>query len=906
MGATMLTLFVVSTFDEWPEFSDKVRRADLDASGVAWIYFALVVALAGLLVANLFIAVITIAYGRAADIEEAVSDYEKIDPMAAVDDDEAAPETPVTWCPFIAGVSPQLRTLVTHGFFEGFIMVIVVLNTISMASEHYGQSEDFTHTLHITEIIFVTIYCIEITLKWFGLGFKEYFSSGFNCLDFGVVVISLLGFMLSAVDGFQVFRIVRMLRLTRVTRLLRLLKRYDSVMNLLRTVMGSWTAIANVSFFIIVMHVVFGVMGIHMIGNNPSQGWEPPRENFHDFWRAVMSVFQVFTGEDWSVLMFGYMRSHGSWCCLYFLLVFSVMNFVCDSLFVAVILENFETAEAEKMGKQKKLYEKALALKAEQEAKPDEVALLLEAPEEPLPEKPRPTDCSDAKALVERKSFENFIIVIILMSSVCLAIEGPANATYLKGKDGLVTTLHVLDVLFFLIFWVECLLKIAAYGFLGYIQDGWSRLDFFVVVMTTVDVVAQAVSSDSAAGWARIFRVFRVLRPLRVASKFENIRVIVDALVSSIGAVSATLFLAAFFFVVFAILGTNMFMGRFQICTADESLNKADCVALAGNGTSTWSNREMHFDDIFSSLQTLFMVSTSEGWVTIMNWAVDSADKDSGAAPVYNGYQWYAVFFILFIFFAKFFITNLFVGVLVQHFQESSGSSLLTEAQTKWSRFEMLCLMTKMQGDNREELKEVEKSSVKKTFYPIVKSNIFETVVLVTIIGNVVLLLAEHWPGSGDWESFLDIMNFIFLVVFTVEIFMQILAIGLGGYFKNDWNKLDFFIVFFSWLFTFIGVAVGVQAGRGVRMLRVLLVLKSAMTVRGIVMTLILSIAPAINVAAALFLVIFVYGIAGMHFYGDYANCDDNRLNDLNNFSNIFNAMMILFQVMLLVEVSLR
>ena len=132
-----------------------------------------------------------------------------------------------------------------------------------------------------------------------------------------------------------------------------------------------------------------------------------------------------------------------------------------------------------------------------------------------------------------------------------------------------------------------------------------------------------------------------------------------------------------------------------------------------------------------------------------------------------------------------------------------------------------------------------------------VKTKIFESAVLVTIVANVVLLLAEHFPSATSWATFLELLNTIFLVVFTIEIVMQILALGAGPYLKNNWNRLDVGIVVLSWAFTFGGVAVGVQAGRAVRMLRVLLVLKSAMTVRSIVMTLIVSIAPAANVFAS-------------------------------------------------------
>ena len=52
-------------------------------------------------------------------------------------------------------------------------------------------------------------------------------------------------------------------------------------------------------------------------------------------------------------------------------------------------------------------------------------------------------------------------------------------------------------------------------------------------------------------GFDTPLRVARVLRPLRVASKFENIRVIVSALMDAMGGVSATIALGFFFYLIF-------------------------------------------------------------------------------------------------------------------------------------------------------------------------------------------------------------------------------------------------------------------------------------------------------------------------------------------------------------------
>ena len=61
------------------------------------------------------------------------------------------------------------------------------------------------------------------------------------------------------------------------------------------------------------------------------------------------------------------------------------------------------------------------------------------------------------------------------------------------------------------------------------------------------------------------------------------------------------------------------------------------------------------------------------------------------------------------------------------------------------------------------------------------------------------------------------------------------------------------------------------------------------------VMTVILSLGPSFNVIMVLMLILYIYGVAGMQFYGNLEDCE--QINDLENFRNIFTSMMFLFQI---------
>ena len=104
-----------------------------------------------------------------------------------------------------------------------------------------------------------------------------------------------------------------------------------------------------------------------------------------------------------------------------------------------------------------------------------------------------------------------------------------------------------------------------------------------------------------------------------------------------------------------------------------------------------WIRHEYHFDNTASSMLTLFEVSTLEMWPDYMFTAIDSRYEET---PVTNYEPIWALFFVVFIFVTAFFIMNLFVGVMIDKFneiqKEMNGSAFLTEEQEEWVKVQRL------------------------------------------------------------------------------------------------------------------------------------------------------------------------------------------------------------------------
>jgi voltage-gated cation channel len=129
------------------------------------------------------------------------------------------------------------------------------------------------------------------------------------------------------------------------------------------------------------------------------------------------------------------------------------------------------------------------------------------------------------------------------------------------------------------------------------------------------------------------------------------------------------------FFMIYGIIGVNYFKGSFYKCVfgfqfSPEMQNfpqnfvetKYDCINQGGE----WVNADQNFDNIFQALSTLFQVSSTEGWIDIMNKGVDSVGID--LQPKKNQNQYWSIYFMFFIILGCFLVLDLFVGVVVSTF----------------------------------------------------------------------------------------------------------------------------------------------------------------------------------------------------------------------------------------------
>ncbi|XP_010790974.1 voltage-dependent N-type calcium channel subunit alpha-1B-like [Notothenia coriiceps] len=203
-----------------------------------------------------------------------------------------------------------IRRMVKAPSFYWIVLCLVGLNTLCVAIVHYDQPEWLTRALYAAEFVFLGLFLTEMSLKMYGLGVRNYFHSSFNCFDFGVIVGSICEVIWDMIKpgasfGIRVLRALRLLRIFKVT------KYWNSLRNLVVSLLNSMKSIISLLFLLFLFIVVFALLGMQLFGGMFNFEEETPTTNFDTFAAAILTVFQILTGEDWNAVMYHGIESHG-------------------------------------------------------------------------------------------------------------------------------------------------------------------------------------------------------------------------------------------------------------------------------------------------------------------------------------------------------------------------------------------------------------------------------------------------------------------------------------------------------------------------------------------------------------------------------------------------------------------
>ncbi|XP_059129938.1 voltage-dependent L-type calcium channel subunit alpha-1D isoform X1 [Peromyscus eremicus] len=246
----------------------------------------------------------------------------------------------------------RCRAAVKSVTFYWLVIVLVFLNTLTISSEHYNQPDWLTQIQDTANKVLLALFTCEMLVKMYSLGLQAYFVSLFNRFDCfvvcgGITETILVELELMSPLGVSVFRCVRLLRIFKVTR------HWTSLSNLVASLLNSMKSIASLLLLLFLFIIIFSLLGMQLFGGKFNfDETQTKRSTFDNFPQALLTVFQILTGEDWNAVMYdgimayGGPSSSGMIVCIYFIILFICGNYILLNVFLAIAVDNLADAES--------------------------------------------------------------------------------------------------------------------------------------------------------------------------------------------------------------------------------------------------------------------------------------------------------------------------------------------------------------------------------------------------------------------------------------------------------------------------------------------------------------------------------------------------------------------------------
>ncbi|RHZ33486.1 hypothetical protein DYB37_005418 [Aphanomyces astaci] len=300
------------------------------------------------------------------------------------------------------------------------------------------------------------------------------------------------------------------------------------------------------------------------------------------------------------------------------------------------------------------------------------------------------------------------------------------------------------------------------------------------------------------------------------------------------------------------------------------------------------------FDNVIVAMSSLYELTTMEGWANVAFAAADCTGIDSQPLPNYSPVM--LVFWVAFMVFCAFFMTNLFLGILCDSFIREKYGGFLTDDQIKWVNFQRKLIAI-------EPLQKIPRPTapLRQWAFDLVHCEPFDIGITVAILLNMVALAISYFGQHPTMDLALNAINYAFSMVFLFEAALKLFAVGPRQYFSRGWDRFDFFILMITIVSTvlpFVGsdklnLGGGSMVVRVFRVGRALRLINKAKLMRSLFDTIIIALPAVGNVTGLLMLMYYIFAAVGVQLFAK-VGYGPNLLNRHQNFRTFWLALQTL------------
>ncbi len=225
------------------------------------------------------------------------------------------------------------RRIAESRVFQNAILGVIVFTAVVMGLETSAKlMQAFGGAFHAINVTIQVIFVVEIAIRILACGprYHRFFGNGWNLFDFLIVSASLLPETGAFANIARVARLLRVVRVVSVSEELRLI---------VATMLRSIPSLGHVTLLLSLLLYVYAVLGYHSFHMDDPEHWGT-------LGRSLMTLFQILTLEGWVEVMKATDEQH-KWAWAFYGSYVVIAVFVVVNLFIAVVLNNLETAKAE-------------------------------------------------------------------------------------------------------------------------------------------------------------------------------------------------------------------------------------------------------------------------------------------------------------------------------------------------------------------------------------------------------------------------------------------------------------------------------------------------------------------------------------------------------------------------------
>ncbi|XP_074989753.1 sodium channel protein type 8 subunit alpha isoform X1 [Calonectris borealis] len=811
--------------------------------------------------------------------------------------------------PYWIKLKEIVNLIVMDPFVDLAITICIVLNTMFMAMEHHPMTPEFEHVLAVGNLVFTGIFTAEMFLKLIAMDPYYYFQEGWNIFDGFIVSLSLMELGLADVEGLSVLRSFRLLRV------FKLAKSWPTLNMLIKIIGNSVGALGNLTLVLAIIVFIFAVVGMQLFGKsykecvckiNPE--CELPRWHMHDFFHSFLIVFRVLCGE-WIETMWDCMEVAGqAMCLIVFMMVMVIGNLVVLNLFLALLLSSFSAdnlAATDDDGEMNNLQISVIRIKKG-------IAWIKAKVHEFMQAHFKQREADEVKPLDELYDKKVNCIANHTGADINRDIDYQKNGNGTTSGIGSSVEKYIIDE-----------------DHMSFINNPnlTVRVPIAVGESDFENLNTEDFSSDTDPDGSK--------EKLDDTSSSEGSTIDIKPEVEEVPVEAPEEYLDP------------------DACFTEGCMQRCKCCQVnieEGLGKSWWTLRKTCFlivEHNWFETFIIFMILLSSGALafediyieqrktirTILEYAdkvftyifilemllkwcaygfvkfftnawcwLDFLIVAQEEQPKYEDNIYMYIYFVIFIIFGSFFTLNLFIGVIIDNFNQQKkkfgGQDIfMTEEQKKYYN-----AMKKLGSKKPQKPIPRPLNRIQGAVFDFVTQQAFDIVIMMLICLNMVTMMVETDTQSKQMEDILYWINLVFVIFFTCECVLKMFALR-HYYFTIGWNIFDFVVVILSIVGMFLAEIIEkyfvsptlFRVIRLARIGRILRLIKGAKGIRTLLFALMMSLPALFNIGLLLFLVMFIFSIFGMSNFAYVKH--EAGIDDMFNFETFGNSMICLFQI---------